>query len=168
MFQWLEIEGIRYEWDGQQLQCQGPDGHLALSSPVLSNLELEDDEGGLLGYLSVEPARGQVSFVAAATPEVLLGQRILVGRGDLVESLSLATLSCTNLSSGHNPSVAAPFSHEVLSLATVLNDVETLDVFFGAHSQAAQLPHIYHEASLTTCSLQSECLPLFGDELQYL
>lgn len=166
MFQWLEIEGIRYEWDGQQLRCQGADGPLSYSE--LSNLELEDDDGSVLGYLSVDPAQERISFVATVPPEAeaLAGQHIRVGSLEGEESIALTDLSSDVRSPAEEMAVGAR-SDETLNLAAVLDDVETLDVFFGAQHQTLVSP-VSHQVSETAWSMTTESLPLFGDELQYL
>ncbi|WP_409422409.1 hypothetical protein ABHF91_05195 [Pseudaeromonas sp. ZJS20] len=166
MFQWLEIEGVRYEWDGQQLHCQGPEGRLSLALPMLSNLELEDEDGSLLGYLSVEPAQDRIVFESLVSPDALRGQQILVGRADGTQCCSLAALASEAL--GHPDGTHADMLvSQALSLTTMLDDVETLDVFFGAQNPLP-LSHLSHAVTLTAWSPEPDSLPLFGDELLYL
>lgn len=165
MLLWLEIEGVRYEWDGRLLHCLGPDGPVSLPGASLSNLELEDEEGDLLGYLSVEPAQDRISFRSLASPDALVGQQILVGHTEGMQRWSLAALASEAPEHWGGRHMAVQTAQS-LALDVVLDDVETLDVFFGAPSAPSSA--LLHEPVLTAWSPEPDSLPLFGDEFQYL
>lgn len=61
-FSWLQIDAVRYDWDGQQIRCHTEVGYVSqLPGARLEGLEIEMD-GQILGRLDVDFARGEWHF----------------------------------------------------------------------------------------------------------
>lgn len=82
---WVEIDGVKYSWDGNQIDCYGQFGyHSTLAGHRLERLEIESSTGEPAGTLDVDFATGSLAFLPALGSE-LTTQSILVG-SDLGES----------------------------------------------------------------------------------
>ena len=68
-FNWVDIDGIRYSWDGQDnIVCSGRFGYqAAMTGDKLNGLELESEDGDVAGLLNVDFAASSISFTPALT-----------------------------------------------------------------------------------------------------
>lgn len=61
-FSWIQIDAVRYDWDGQQIGCNTEVGYVSqLPGARLEGLEIEA-EGQVLGRLNVDFAQGEWQF----------------------------------------------------------------------------------------------------------
>ncbi|MFQ2151948.1 hypothetical protein [Aeromonas sanarellii] len=97
-FNWVDIDGIRYSWDGQDsIVCTGRFGYQAtMTGDKLNGLELESEDGDLAGLLNVDFAASSISFTPtedAPLPHMV----VLVGHEWGQQEYSLQSLSDTSL-----------------------------------------------------------------------
>lgn len=97
-FNWVDIDGIRYSWDGQDnIVCSGRFGYQAtMSGNTISALELEGEEGEVVGMLNVDFAASSISFTPvedAPLPHMM----VLVGHEWGQQEYSLQSLSDASL-----------------------------------------------------------------------
>lgn len=64
-FNWVDIDGIRYSWDGQgNITCAGQFGYQAsIAGDRLDGMEIENDAGDVAGSLYVDFASASISYV---------------------------------------------------------------------------------------------------------
>ncbi|WP_421197914.1 hypothetical protein [Aeromonas enteropelogenes] len=79
-FNWVDIDGIRYSWDGQgQITCAGQFGYQAsIAGDRLDAVEIENDAGDVAGTLHVDFAAASISYIPAMDAEASHNM-ILVG-----------------------------------------------------------------------------------------
>ncbi len=143
---WLEVEGVRYEGQGNSIHCQTAVGfHSQLPGMILEDLEVSDVHGNPLGYLSVDFASGRLAISPVVSATELATTQIVIDDEAGVRHLSLDELPLTSslLSSLADseadfidPSVLTPYigaqGDHFLALTSVVSDAdETLDAFFG-------------------------------------
>lgn len=89
-FNWIDIDGIRYSWDGQgSISCSGRFAYQTqLDGSRLTGLEIENEDGEAAGVLNVDFAAMQLSFVpyvGVESPHMVL----LCGDGQSQQECSL-------------------------------------------------------------------------------
>ncbi|WP_434662897.1 hypothetical protein [Aeromonas sp. NJAU223] len=93
-FNWVDIDGIRYSWDGQDnIVCSGRFGYQAsMTGDRLNGLELETEDGEVAGSLNVDFAASSISFSpveSAPMPHMV----VLVGHEWGQQEYALSSLS---------------------------------------------------------------------------
>ncbi|MGY6036494.1 hypothetical protein [Aeromonas sp. AE23HZ002T15] len=93
-FNWVDIDGIRYSWDGQDnIVCTGRFGYQAsMTGDKLNGLELETEDGEVAGSLNVDFAASSISFSpaeSASMPHMM----VLVGHEWGQQEYALSSLS---------------------------------------------------------------------------
>lgn len=93
-FNWVDIDGIRYSWDGQDsIVCTGRFGYQAtMQGDKISALDLENEDGEVAGRLNVDFAAPHISFTPtedAPLPHMM----VLVGHEQGQQEYSLQSLS---------------------------------------------------------------------------
>ncbi|WP_409422408.1 hypothetical protein ABHF91_05190 [Pseudaeromonas sp. ZJS20] len=79
-FSWIQIDAVRYDWDGQQIGCHTEVGFVSqLSGSRLDGLEIEAD-GQILGHLDVDFSRGELHFEPVVQKDEVQGVTILYGQ----------------------------------------------------------------------------------------
>lgn len=148
MINWLEVEGVRYEGQGDIIHCQTAVGfHSQLPGHTLDGLEVADAQGNPLGYLSVDFHSGHLALSPLASGAELATTQILIADESGVHSINLHEIEAASQdlswlaaeSDFLDPSVlAAPLDVQTsydLALSSVVSDAdETLDAFFGESS----------------------------------
>lgn len=125
-FNWVDIDGIRYSWDGQgSITCTGQFSyHATMAGDRIDALDLESDDGEVAGSLNVDFAAATISFtpaVDAAPPHMM----VLVGHEQGQQEYTLQSLSdvCLQDLLGHSdnidcaPLVTTTMTEPVASLA---------------------------------------------------
>ncbi|MNG85268.1 hypothetical protein D3C79_440240 [compost metagenome] len=97
-FNWVDIDGIRYSWDGQDsIVCTGRFGYQAtMQGDKISALDLENEDGEVAGRLNVDFAAPHISFTPtedAPLPHMM----VLVGHEQGQQEYSLQSLSDSSL-----------------------------------------------------------------------
>lgn len=71
-FNWVDIDGIRYSWDGQgNITCAGQFGYQAsIAGDRLDGMEIENEAGDVAGSLNVDFAAASITYVPAMDSEV--------------------------------------------------------------------------------------------------
>ncbi|MBP8773110.1 MAG: hypothetical protein KBH25_07535 [Aeromonadaceae bacterium] len=143
---WLEVEGVRYEGQGDSILCQTAVGFRSqLPGMMLEDLEVSDAHGNPLGYLSVDFASGHLAISPVVSSSELAATQIVIDDETGVRHLSLDALPLTNSllaslaesdADYMDPSVLTPSTgvqgDYFLALTSVVSDAdETLDSFFG-------------------------------------
>ena len=66
-FNWVDIDGIRYSWDGQDnIVCSGRFGYQAtMTGNKINALDLESEDGEVAGALNADFAASSISFTPA-------------------------------------------------------------------------------------------------------
>ena len=143
---WLEVEGVRYEGQGDSILCQTAVGFRSqLPGMMLEDLEVSDAHGNPLGYLSVDFASGHLAISPVVSSSELAATQIVIDDETGVRHLSLDALPLTNSllaslaesdADYMDPSVLTPSTGVqgvyFLALTSVVSDAdETLDSFFG-------------------------------------
>ncbi|MGL6231973.1 hypothetical protein ACSZMQ_13085 [Aeromonas rivipollensis] len=97
-FNWVDIDGIRYSWDGQDnIVCTGRFGYQAtMTGDKLNGLELESEDGDVAGLLNVDFAASSISFTPAEDAP-LPHMVVLVGHEWGQQEYSLQSLSDSSL-----------------------------------------------------------------------
>ena len=97
-FNWVDIDGIRYSWDGQDnIVCSGRFGYqAAMTGDKLNGLELESEDGDVAGLLNVDFAASSISFTPAEDAP-LPHMVVLVGHEWGQQEYSLQSLSDSSL-----------------------------------------------------------------------
>ena len=97
-FNWVDIDGIRYSWDGQDnIVCSGRFGYqAAMTGDKLNGLELESEDGEVAGLLNVDFSASRISFTPAEDAP-LPHMMVLVGHEWGQQEYSLQSLSDTSL-----------------------------------------------------------------------
>jgi hypothetical protein len=145
MINWLEIEGVRYEGQGDMIHCQTAVGfHSQLPGHTLEGLEVSDAQGNPLGYLNVDFQSGHLALSPLASVSELATAQILMADDSGIHSLSLHELApamvdfsmLADESDYLDPVIlAAPVDPQEgysLALSSVVSEAdETLDAFFG-------------------------------------
>jgi hypothetical protein len=93
-FNWIDIDGIRYSWDGQDnIVCSGRFAYQTqLDGSSLTGLEIENEDGEAAGVLNVDFAAMQLSFVpyvGVESPHMVL----LCGDGQSQQECSLQSIT---------------------------------------------------------------------------
>lgn len=167
---WLEVEGVRYESQGDSLLCQTSIGfHSQLPGHMLDGLEVSDDHGRPLGFLSVNFDSGAMAFSPLVTTSELTKTELLVGDSLGAHIVALDELSSANvgdlLSSDSDlilPERYVDYADEPvmtdLSLDCLVSAAdETLDAFFGESAAPVVLPaQSLDDLSLTLTTLYLE------------
>lgn len=93
-FNWVDIDGIRYSWDGQDnIVCTGRFGYQAtMMGDKISALDLETEDGEVAGVLNVDFAASSISFTSAEDVS-LPHMMVLVGHEHGQQEYSLQSLS---------------------------------------------------------------------------
>lgn len=93
-FNWVDIDGIRYSWDGQDnIVCTGRFGYQAsLTGDQLNGLELETEDGEVAGSLNVDFAASSISFSPAENAP-MPHMMVLVGHEWGQQEYALSSLS---------------------------------------------------------------------------
>ena len=143
---WLEVEGVRYEGQGESIHCQTAVGfHSQLPGMMLEELEVSDAHGNPLGYLSVDFVSGHLAISPVVSTAELATIQIVIDDEAGVRHLSLDELPLTSpllasLADSDtdfiDPSVMTSSigaqDDYFLALTSVVSDAdETLDAFFG-------------------------------------
>ena len=143
---WLEVEGVRYEGQGDSIHCQtGVGFHSQLPGMMLEELEVSDAHGNPLGYLSVDFVSGHLAISPVVSTAELATTQIVIDDEAGVRHLSLDELPLTSpllasLADSDtdfiDPSVMTSSigaqDDYFLALTSVVSDAdETLDAFFG-------------------------------------
>ena len=143
---WLEVEGVRYEGQGDSIHCQTAVGfHSQLPGMMLEELEVSDAHGNPLGYLSVDFVSGHLAISPVVSTAELATTQIVIDDEAGVRHLSLDELPLTSpllasLADSDtdfiDPSVMTSSigaqDDYFLALTSVVSDAdETLDAFFG-------------------------------------
>ena len=143
---WLEVEGVRYEGQGDSILCQTAVGFRSqLPGMMLEDLEVSDAHGNPLGYLSVDFASGHLAISPVVSSSELAATQIVIDDETGVRHLSLDALPLTNSllaslaesdADYMDPSVLTPSTgvqgDYFLALTSAVSDAdETLDSFFG-------------------------------------
>jgi len=70
-FNWVDIDGIRYSWDGQgSITCTGQFGYQAtMAGDRIDGLDLESEDGDVAGSLNVDFAAATIAFNPAMDAE---------------------------------------------------------------------------------------------------
>lgn len=70
-FNWVDIDGIRYSWDGQgNITCAGQFGYQAsIAGDRLDGMEIENDAGDVAGSLYVDFATASITYVPVVASE---------------------------------------------------------------------------------------------------
>ena len=125
-FNWVDIDGIRYSWDGQgSITCTGQFGyHATMAGDRIDALDLESDDGEVAGSLNVDFAAATISSTPAfdAAPPHMM---VLVGHEQGQQEYTLQSLSdvCLQDLLGHSdnidcaPLVTTTMTEPVASLA---------------------------------------------------
>jgi len=94
-FSWIQIDKVRYEWDGEeQIHCHTAVGYQnTLPGHQLLGVEIEGQDGELAGELQVDFAAGQLRFVPSAGAVVPDDQFIELGDGDVPLRLPLSDIA---------------------------------------------------------------------------
>lgn len=97
-FNWVDIDGIRYSWDGQDnIVCTGRFGYQAtMTGDKLNGLELETEDGEVAGSLNVDFAASNISFTPAEDAP-MPHMMVLVGHEWGQQEYSLQSLNDTPL-----------------------------------------------------------------------
>lgn len=97
-FNWVDIDGIRYSWDGQgSITCTGQFGYQAtMAGDRIDALDLESEDGEVAGSLNVDFASATIAFTPAADAEPP-HMVVLVGHDQGQQEYSLQSLSDTCL-----------------------------------------------------------------------
>lgn len=97
-FNWVDIDGIRYSWDGQDsILCTGRFGYQAtMTGDKISALDLENEDGEVAGSLNVDFAASSISFTPAEDA-LLPHMVVLVGHELGQQEYSLQSLSDSSL-----------------------------------------------------------------------
>ncbi|MGK4476124.1 hypothetical protein [Aeromonas molluscorum] len=95
-FNWIDIDGIRYSWDGQgSISCSGRFAYQTqLDGSRLTGLEIENEDGEAAGVLNVDFAAMQLSFVpyvGVESPHMVL----LCGDGQSQQECSLQSITAS-------------------------------------------------------------------------
>ena len=94
---WLEVEGVRYEGQGDSILCQTAVGFRSqLPGMMLEDLEVSDAHGNPLGYLSVDFSSGHLAISPVASASELAATQIVIDDETGVRHLSLDELPLTN------------------------------------------------------------------------
>ena len=91
-FNWVDIDGIRYSWDGQgHITCAGQFGYQAsIAGDRLDGVEIENDAGDVAGSLYVDFAAASISYVPVMDTESAHNM-ILVGHDHGQQEYPLAS-----------------------------------------------------------------------------
>jgi hypothetical protein len=97
-FNWVDIDGIRYSWDGQgSITCTGQFGYQAtMAGDRIDGLDLESEDGDVAGSLNVDFAAATIAFNPAMDAEPP-HRVVLVGHDEGQQEYSLQSLSHTCL-----------------------------------------------------------------------
>lgn len=97
-FNWVDIDGIRYSWDGEDsIVCTGRFGYQAtMTGDKISALDLETEDGEVAGVLNVDFAASSISFTPAEDAS-LPHMMVLVGHEQGQQEYSLQSLSDSTL-----------------------------------------------------------------------
>lgn len=143
---WLEVEGVRYEGQGDSIHCQTAVGfHSQLPGMMLEELEVSDSCGNPLCYLSVDFVSGHLAILPVVSAAELTATQIVIDDGAGVRYVSLDELPLSqSLLSSLADSEADVIDLSVLTtsvgaqenyflaLTSMVSDAdETLDAFFG-------------------------------------
>ncbi len=150
---WLEVEGVRYEGQGDSIHCQTAVGfHSQLPGMILEDLEVSDVHGNPLGYLSVDFASGHLAISPVVSAAELAATQIVIDdeagvRNVSLDELPLASSLLSSLADHEadfiDPSVLTSSigaqDDYFLALTSVVSDAdETLDAFFGESREPAE------------------------------
>lgn len=182
-FSWIQIDAVRYDWDGQQIGCNTEVGFVSqMPGSRLDGLEIEVD-GQVLGQLDVDFALGELHFEPAVPEDqvqdavtILYGQAGMAGNplqlvggdvlgsADLLDSLVEETgplLLWQSLAAEDQPS-ASVSQTEVLLAEDMLSDVSPclpgLELF-------DQQQHMAHDLSALLDGQVVLPVPLVLDDL---
>ena len=171
---WLEVEGVRYEGQGDSILCQTAVGFRSqLPGMMLEDLEVSDAHGNPLGYLSVDFSSGHLAISPVASASELAATQIVIDDETGVRHLSLDELPLTNSLLASLAESDADFidpsvltvsidaqGDYFLALTSVVSDAdETLDAFFGeSRDPVEDSPPVAtnQDASLAYASLHLE------------
>ncbi|CAD7491799.1 hypothetical protein ACXRSW_00010 [Aeromonas dhakensis] len=118
-FNWIDIDGIRYSWDGQgSITCTGQFGyHATMAGDRIDALDLESDDGEVAGSLNVDFAAATISFTPARgeqPPHMM----VLVGHEQGEQEYTLQSLSDISLQDllGHSDNIdCAPLTVDTMA-----------------------------------------------------
>ena len=91
-FNWVDIDGIRYSWDGQgNITCAGQFGYQAsIAGDRLDGMEIENEAGDVAGSLYVNFAAASITYVPVMDTESAHNM-ILVGHDQGQQEYPLAS-----------------------------------------------------------------------------
>ncbi|PJG59461.1 hypothetical protein [Aeromonas cavernicola] len=97
-FNWVDIDGIRYSWDGQgSISCAGRFGyHATIAGDRLDGLEIENEAGEVAGGLYIDFATATAAYVPVAGTEHAHAM-ILVGHQQGQQEYPLSSLGGDSL-----------------------------------------------------------------------
>ncbi|MGY3867400.1 hypothetical protein [Aeromonas bivalvium] len=165
-FNWVDIDGIRYSWNGQgSISCFGRFAYQTqLDGSSLTGLEIENEDGEVAGVLNVDFAAMSLSFVPYVGVEpphlvLLFGD----GLGQQESSLQSLTALPHDLLASADPldwsswgesgaaiEVASPSEGHILSWDSFHFDEETsLPELAGAPEQASPMAPAVNEISIS-------------------
>ncbi|MGL4249645.1 MAG: hypothetical protein ACRCR1_03135 [Aeromonas sp.] len=110
-FNWVDIDGIRYSWDGQgNITCAGQFGYQAsIAGDRLDGVEIENEAGDVAGSLYVDFAAASISYVPVMDTESTHNM-ILVGHEHGQQEYLLASLHSPLWQDLLDPSETIPWS----------------------------------------------------------
>ncbi|WP_421337362.1 hypothetical protein [Aeromonas veronii] len=107
-FNWVDIDGIRYSWDGQgNITCAGQFGYQAsIAGDRLDGMEIENEAGDVAGSLYVDFATASITYVPIMDTESAHNM-ILVGHHQGQQEYPLASLYSPQLQDllGHSETI---------------------------------------------------------------
>ncbi|MEH8176011.1 hypothetical protein [Aeromonas veronii] len=110
-FNWVDIDGIRYSWDGQgNITCAGQFGYQAsIAGDRLDGMEIENEAGDVAGSLYVDFATASITYVPVMDTESAHNM-ILVGHHQGQQEYPLASFHSPLLQDLLGPSDTIPWS----------------------------------------------------------
>ncbi|MCF3099492.1 hypothetical protein EHZ86_20040 [Aeromonas australiensis] len=110
-FNWIDIDGIRYSWDGQgSITCAGQFGYQAsIAGDRLDGMEIENEAGDVAGSLYVDFAAASITYVPVMDTESAHNM-ILVGHEHGQQEYPLASFHTPLLHDFLVPSDTIPWS----------------------------------------------------------
>ncbi|HDX8429158.1 hypothetical protein ACK356_16175 [Aeromonas veronii] len=110
-FNWVDIDGIRYSWDGQgNITCAGQFGYQAsIAGDRLDGMEIENEAGDVAGSLYVDFAAASITYVPVLDTESAHNM-ILVGHEQGQQEYPLVSFHPPLLQNLLGPSDTIPWS----------------------------------------------------------
>lgn len=149
MIDWLEVDGVRYAAQGENILCQTAVGfQTLLPGHQLDGLEISDEQGNPLGFLNVDFQLGHMELTPLVATAELEGTVLRFGdvAGEHQVALTQLPVPVLTLSlqdgdmmlTDTSAALTEEHSHgNSLALTSIVSDAdETLDTFFGASTQS--------------------------------